>query len=329
MKSIDYYILIWLALAGCVVSSCTKDLTSGIPDMGTSTVVEGNIETNHPPVVLLTRSTRVFGDLNVNNIGSFFLHNAVVSMTIDSSTVPIVLPEVCLRDITNVPDSLKWSFLYTLGLTVYDTASVPDVCVYTLPFSELAAYFNNGNCTDCGKEGHQYNLKININGKVITSYTTIPQAIPLSGLGYTPAPHADSLVTVTATIAIPPGYGHFVRYWTQRNHEPFYTPFFGSVFDDKFFSGRTVTLPLERGIPSYVINPDPNTFDYYWKGDTVTIKWANIDSRTFDFFNTLENDGGGSPFSSPIRVKSNVVGDSAIGVWAGYASRYYTIAIPR
>ena len=63
-------------------------------------------------------------------------------------------------------------------------------------------------------------------------------------------------------------------------------------------------------------------------GDTVTVKWANIDSRTYDFYNTLENDGGGSPFSSPLRIKSNVTGDSAIGVWAGYGARYYTLVIP-
>ena len=329
MNRKSIYIFLITALSGVLFSSCTKDLTSNLPNTGTSTVVEGSIETGRPPIILLTRSTRIFGDLNVNDIGSFFIHNASISMSKDSDPTPIPLPEVCLRDLTMIPDSLKRSLLYSLGVTVYDTANVPDVCVYTLPFADLAAYFNSNICPNCGAEGHKYNLKIITNGKTITSYTTIPVPLAIDALGYKPKPGDDTLVSVTATITVPGGYGHFIRYWTKRNNEPYYTPLFGSVFDDKFFSGNTLTLPVERGVPGYVTSPDPKTFDYYWRGDTVTIKWAYIDSRTFDFYNTLENDGGGSPFSSPVRIKSNVAGDSAIGVWAGYGSRYYTITIPR
>jgi hypothetical protein len=57
------------------------------------------------------------------------------------------------------------------------------------------------------------------------------------------------------------------------------------------------------------------------------VKWANIDSRTYDFFYTLENDGGGSPFSSPVKAKTNING--GLGVWAGYSTKYYKIVIPK
>lgn len=323
------YIACLAIAAGLLTSSCTKDITGDLPDLGTSTVVDGNIESGKPPVVLLTRSTRVFGDLNINDLGAFFLHGAVMYMTIDNDSTRIPLDEICLRDLTAVPDSMKWTLLYSLGVTVYDSSSVPDVCVYTLPLSELAAYYNTGSCPHCGAEQHTYHLNIQVGSKTLTAYTTIPQALGIDGLSIRDAPNNDSLVNVMATITVPPSNGHFIRYWTQRNDEPFYTPYSGSVYDDKLWLGQTLTLPLERGIPGYITNPDPVTYGYFWKGDTVTVKWANIDSRTFDFYNTLENDGGGSPFSSPLRVKSNITGDSAVGVWAGYATKYYTIIVPK
>lgn len=329
MTRIKYILFLTAIIAGLFTTSCTKDISGDLPDFGTSIVVDGSIETGKPPVILLTRSTKVFGDLNVNDLGAFFLHDAEIYMTRDNDTFREPLQEICLRNFPAIPDSLKRSLLYSLGVSVYDSAEVPDVCVYTISLEELGNYFNNGVCLSCGVEGHQYNITIKVHGKTITSSTTIPPAVGLVGLGTRPVPNNDSLVNVTATIAVPPTLGNFIRYWTKRNNEPYYTPYSGSVYDDKLFSGQTLTLPVERGIPGYIGNPDPVTYGYFWKGDTVTVKWTSIDSRTYDFYNTLENDGGGSPFSSPIRVKSNVVGDSAIGVWAGYGSRYYTIVIPK
>lgn len=327
-RTIAYIHVMLLAMAGLAFASCTKDITGNLPDLGTSTVVDGSIENGKPPVVLLTRSTKVFGDLNINDLGAFFQHGAHMYMTVDNDSTQIPLEEICLRSLSAIPDSVKWTLLYSLGVTIYDSSSVPDVCVYTLPLTELAAYYNTGSCPHCGAENHTYHLNIKLGNKTFTAYTSIPQALGIDGLSIRNAPNNDSLVNVMATISVPASTGHFIRYWTQRNDEPFYTPYSGSVYDDKLWVGRTLTLPLERGIPGYIINPDPATYGYFWKGDTVTLKWANIDSRTYDFFNTLENDGGGSPFSSPLRVKSNISGDSVVGVWAGYAARYYTIIVP-
>lgn len=314
--------------AGLMATSCTKDLSGTLPNFGTNYIVEGNIETQKPPMVILTRSTLVFGDLNVNNYSSFLIHGAVMTMTIDSSPVPIPLQELCLKNLP-FPDSTKWQILQSLGLYTYDSSSVPDVCVYTLSYSDLETYYTTGFCPSCGVEGHRYNLNILVNGNKITSYTTIPAANTINSLSIRNVPNADTLVNVEANITVPSSYGNFIRYWTKRNSEPYYTSLTGSVFDNKILAGQTVTLPIQRGYPAYVTNPDPNTFGYFWKGDTVTVKWASIDSRTYDFYNTLENDGGGSPFSSYIRVKSNVSGDSAFGIWAGYGAKYYTIIVPK
>jgi hypothetical protein len=105
-------------------------------------------------------------------------------MTRDDDSLPVPLPELCLRSFSGVPDSLKRSLLYSLGVSVYDSAAVPDICVYTLPVNDLAGYFNTGICPHCGVESHQYNLRIQLtSGKVITASTTIPAALGLHGLG--------------------------------------------------------------------------------------------------------------------------------------------------
>jgi hypothetical protein len=321
--------LVLLASAAIIiVTACTKDLTPNLPDYGTNTVVEGSIETSRPPVVLLTRSTKIFGDLNVNDLASFFVHGATITMTVDSAGPEIPLPELCVKDLS-IPDSLKRSFLAQLGYVFYDTSRVPDVCVYTLPVADLSAYFNGGACPSCGQEQHSSQLKIKTGKKTLTATTTIPKAIGINGLSVDKKVKQDSLVTVLINFTVPPSFGNFIRYSTKRNNEPFYYPYTGSVYDDKFFSGKTFTLPLERGVPSNATNVDANTFGYFWKGDTVVVKWSSIDAKTFNFYSSIEQDGGGSPFSSPVRVQSNIVGDSCIGIWAGFAAKYYNITIPK
>ena len=100
----------------------------------------------------------------------------------------------------------------------------------------------------------------------------------------------------------------------------------GSVYDDKLFIGLSLGLPLERGqAPGSKF--DINTDSYYYRGDTIKVKWTNIDSKTYDFYYTLENDGGNSPFSSPVKIKTNING--GLGIWAGYATKYYTQIIPK
>jgi Domain of unknown function (DUF4249) len=324
-----YRCYVVLSLSVLIGTACTKDLTPDQPnDLSYNLVVDGNIENGKPPIVLLTRSTKVFGDLNVNTLGSFLVHGADVRVVTDAHDT-IQLEEICLKTLP-IADSLKRPLLAGLGIVVYDSASVPDVCAYTLPIGELTSYFGGGVCTHCGVEQHSYGLIIRHQGQVVTATTSIPEVLGVGGLTLRPKPNNDSLVNVVAKLVVPPGYGRFVRYWTKRNQEPYYTPFTGSVFDDKFFSGKTVELPLERGISaSYGTTVNQETFGYFWRGDTVVIKWVNIDSHTYDFFLTLENDGGNSPFGAPIKVKSNVVGNKAIGIWAGYGAKYYTVVIPK
>ncbi|MDP4819730.1 MAG: DUF4249 domain-containing protein, partial [Saprospiraceae bacterium] len=61
-------------------------------------------------------------------------------------------------------------------------------------------------------------------------------------------------------------------------------------------------------------------------GDTVVVKWANIDQVQYDFWSSLESAvSNQGPFSTYTRVNSNVNG--GLGVWGGLSARYYTIVV--
>lgn len=311
------------------ISACSKVIDIEIPEQPTQVVVEGSIDINSPPVVVLTKTSPFFGNVSTD-LGSYFVRGAYVTVTA-SNGATTVLNEFCLQNL-NLPQDQVDVILGAFGFTNVDSNQIPDVCVYTVP--DIANYFLNGTCSFMGQERTTYALDIvappfdGADSIHVTSNTYIPTAIGLDSLGI--RPHSspqfqDSMAAVYAFVTVPDTFGNFVRYKTKRNNEPFYKPSTSSVWDDKLFVGLSLGLPIERGL-----RPDEdydfNTASYFWKGDTVTVQWSNIDSRTYDFFYTLENDGGDSPFSSPVRIKSNI--NNGMGVWAGYATKYYTVIIP-
>jgi hypothetical protein len=270
--------------------------------------------------------------VNQNDLGSYFIHGAAIKITSSDGT-QVDLVELCLQNL-NLPDEQKALLLNALGFTNTDSAYLPNVCVYTVP--DVANYFISGTCSFMGKERTRYALDIvapAINGSDsvhLTSSTYIPTAIGMDSVVIREISNPefrDSMVSLYAFVTVPDTFGNFLRYKTKQNNKPFYAPEGGgSVYDDRLFVGLHLGLPIERGQ-----NPaehfDFKTATYFAKGDTFTIKWSNIDAVTYDFYYTLENDGGDSPFSSPVKIKSNI--SNGLGVWAGYATKYYEVIIPK
>lgn len=316
--------LIGIVIVAAVITlSCRKEIDGNLPIGETELVVDANIETNTPPIVLLTKTSAVFGGLDLNDLGSFFEHDATVWVKDLTSGDSIQLSEFCMNDLP-FNDTVKADLMKGFGFIPTDSMELPNVCVYTVP--DIVTYYLTGTCSFYGKELHEYSLTIDAGKFYAEGKTSIPKSLPPDSLSYIPHPNPehDSLVTVQVHASVPGDLGNFVRYWTKRNNEPFYTPRSQSVWDDKLFAGLDVALPLERGQPSN--QKRETSYGYFWKGDTVTLKWGNIDYKTYNFFLTLENDGTGSPFSAQVKVESNVSG--AIGVFAGYSTSYRTIIIP-
>lgn len=318
MRAITYLMVaaVWLILA----VSCTKIIEVDVPDPEAMIVVEGRIENDVPPYVILTRNSPYFGGIDLNDLSSYFVNGA--SIWVSDGTDSIALIEFCVEQF---PEEVQRELASQFGYNVGDSADVPNVCIYSIP--QLIQYYLTGDANlYVGKVGKTYTLRIQAEGEELRSITTIPGLLSID-LSLRPHddPKKDSLMTVLVTYDDPDTSGNYLRYFTKRNNDSFRPPLSSSVYDDFVIAGGVLTLPVERGQSRE--DDFGDAYGYFWKGDTVIVKFSAIDKAHYDFWRTVENDNGDTPFSAPIKVNGNVEG--GLGVWGGYGSVYDTIIIPR
>jgi hypothetical protein len=65
---------------------------------------------------------------------------------------------------------------------------------------------------------------------------------------------------------------------------------------------------------------------YYQLGDSVVIKFSKMDRNVFNFLEKkyMQKQTGGSPFSSPTNIPTNIKG-GGLGLWAAYSPWYDTL----
>lgn len=311
-------ILSYLSVFALFISlaSCTKDINLDIPAPTDKIVVQGTIEVNQPPFIILTKNQAYYSKLSLNDLSAYFIRDAKVLVYTDAGD-STYLEEFCIDN-----PQIAGAF----GFEFSDSVS-SQICVYTIP--DILTWFSTGTGSLIGQENKTYHLTVVSENKMATSTTTIPNLYPYDSLQVRNHPDAgknDSLAAVYMYLTFPRGVDKYVRIQTSTNNGPYYTMPGGSVFQYKVFDGTNVGLPLAEGSgPNTEFNRDH--FGYFMRGDTVGVKWSQIDKNVYDFYSTLENDGGDSPFSSPVKIMSNVKG--GLGVWAGYATTYGSVVIPK
>ncbi len=318
------HIIIWLFAAAAIYfgTSCEKNISLSLPSAPEMLVVEGRIETNRPPIIILTKNSSFYDTISQDALQEILVTNAQIKVFSETDTtfltlyIPAFLPSGPMR-----------TYIYEEILMISEN-DTNDNATEFLPFYSVPD-FNSGGSSFRGEEGKTYWMEATTPDSFrISAKTVIPIRIPIVGLSISDHPDEDlrdSLVQVDVTFSVPDTFGNYVRYWNKRNEEPYYLPGGGTVFDDKLFVGTTVTLPLQRGA-----RPDEDfnfeTYGYFWKGDNVLLKWTNISRPVYTFYNSLENDNGDSPFSTPSIVQSNIT--DGLGVWAGYSVTWDSISIP-
>ncbi|MFD2244807.1 DUF4249 domain-containing protein [Pontibacter ruber] len=305
-----FYILFFLLL---LLVGCEENLTIDVPEGEEKLVVEGHIEQGAPPVVVLTRSVPVFSGFAPADLEKSFVHNAQVVVTTGDRSY--TLKEVPSAAFT---PELRKVVSEQYGISDEQLTGNANFVFYVYTSEELQ-----------GETGKRYLLRISHEGKVLTSSTTIPYLNPLDSLWVVPHPDPakDSLVTLYYRYSDPDTLGNSVRYFTKRNSEPFYPGVFNSVFTDELINGvAVIDYPLDRGEPKGK-DPDLDTYSYFGRGDTITVRWAAIDLPHYRFWITLESEqnGNGSPIGSPNTTRSNING--GLGIWGGYAVTYHTIVV--
>lgn len=295
-----HYLLLLLLPALAFFTSCEKKIDLRPVNAISSPVVEAYIESGAPPVVILSSSINYFSKISPEILASSFIHDATIR--ISNGTLTHTLKEYILPGENG----------YTLYYYSIDSASLSTAFTGTL----------NGN----------YKLTIEHQGKKYESTTTIPALTKkIDSLWWEPVPVSSGntdRVKLMATVTDPPGYGNYIRYFTSVNARPFF-PGLGSVFDDQIINGTTYTIQVDQGVDRNQ-ELDRENFNFFKKGDTITVKFCNIDKATFDFWRTVEYSYAsiGNPFSAPTKVTGNISG-GALGYFGGYAVQYRSLIVPR
>ena len=289
----------WAFLLICGLCCCEKAITFKLNQSPSQIVVDATIENGMPPQVILSTSLNYFSKISPAILESSFVHGALVSISDGNQT----------RQLTEFATRLGAS-----GDSVYYYS------IDTLSGGPFLGAFNTG-----------YTLSITASGKQYTAHTTITSvAKKIDSLWWIKAPDNpdSSKVVLMARIVDPKGYGNYIRYFTSLNGGPFY-PGLNSVFDDQITDGTTYSIEVEKGVDRNQ-TIDVKNYSFFNRGDSVMVKFSNIDKATYDFWRTMEYDyqSIGNPFSTPTQVLGNISG-GGLGYFGGDASEYISLAIPK
>jgi len=290
------YLLVLFLLI--VMTACEKAVNFKLKETENSVVVDAFIENGQGPVVVLSKSLDYFSKITPDILANSFIHGA----------------QVYVSNGTKTHQLKEYGVPAGSGYTIY---------YYTIDAANPSTAF-------MGELNTSYNLRILINGKEYTATTTIPAlAKTIDSLWWKKAPanpDTNKVVLMSRTTD-PPGFGNYIRYYTKVNDSLFFAPP-ASVFDDQIVDGTTYEVEVEHGVDRNQ-KIDFENYSFFQRGDTVTVKFTNIDKNTYDFWRTMEFSYAsiGNPFSSPTKVLGNVKG--ALGYFGGYAVQYRTIIIPK
>ena len=280
--------------------SCEKEVHISMESSPSKMVVQGGIETGQPPYIFLTSTISFFAKVDLTSLQNSFLHDAEITVSDGSRTV-------ALREYTFDTGGMAKFYIYTI-----DTASLLNLML--------------------GEPEHFYTLNIKYNGQTYTAITKVPTSAPIDSMWFAEpifktAKTPDSAKQLFANFLDPDTPGNYVRYFTKRNNEQFFA---GDQFNDEVVNGKPLTnIPLYAGFAPGGEEVNADSLRYFYKGDTVTLKWSSIDKKVYNFWNTFSyaRNALGNPFASPINLQGNI-SNGALGIWGGYGNTESTLVVP-
>lgn len=293
------------------VSGCEENINVDLPRGEQQIVVEGHIENDSPPYVILTRSSPYFSSTDIQALENAFVHDAEITVYNNRGDT------IQLKEYAS--DTLSQGFLnFASSIVGSDLAKLRDSLGVTFYFYADFGFR--------GRTGETYHLDIQKDNEHLTAVTHLKQTLPLDSVFFKDHPETDSLRLMFVKYSDPAGEPNYVRYFNKINDQPYYPGYFNSVFDDETIlaaDGKTFNFSLERG---YDRNDPPEEFEnyaYFNKNDTVTLKWCAIDQAHHAFWRSVEFEiqNQGNPFVRPTVVNTNING--GLGIWGAYSCLYY------
>lgn len=311
--------------ASFLLLSCQEEISLELPQSQNKLVVEGTIEPNYPPYLILTKNQGYFDVINENTYNDIFVT--------DVDTIKIWYFE---------DDGFK-NTIYLERILGID--SLPPI------YTDLS-YFQNPNNYEFSQQERTYYLEIKWNNQIITAQTTIPKPTPIDCLWVEISENSDIdyKCDIRAIVTDPIEEQNNILIKSKRlQHYSFNEdscksknrpdPLLKLVDSgsDVLINGETFETYFPRpgdngGFPTGKYNTihtkecDDGTI-LERPEDIVLIKFCQIDEPSLKFWRGLVRQGGtnGNPFSEPMNLTSNING--GLGIFTGYGAVYYKVPI--
>lgn len=323
----NHGLLIFLAgfflVIGSMLISCQKEITVDLPTTPARIVVEGTIEQDVAPVVLLSWSQGYFQPTSVSDLGELYIQGANVQISDGEETYE--LDEICISEL---PEELLPLVAEATGFSV-ETLMLLDLCAYTSLNNSIV-----------GEVGKTYQLTVDYQEEHLEATSKLNNLVYLDSLWFEVAGSSDSLGFAYAILTDPDTLGNAYRWFAKRiNQYPEWSPNageqkdrsyiapLGSTYDDEFFNGLSFEFAYYRGVAVGSNKEDDFNEErgFFKVGDTIAVKGAVIDRNAFHYISSFEDQiaSQGTPFSTPANISSNVVG--GLGAFIAYGAVYDTI----
>lgn len=271
-----------MALSALLLS-CSGDY---LPEQNDELVVEGWIEDNGFPVVILTKNINISNKYqSLDSLSSCIVRWAKV--TVSDGEKSVVL-----------------TGRYMKG--------------YTPPYIYTTSHFR-------GEAGKTYLLTVEYGDFHATATTTIPNTQKIDELTVERCAQSDTLYQISLRYNDDEAEQNYYQIFTRvggREVRQYLAAYLGTI-DNRVVKPKT-KIPVYRG-------RDINTLDYtpyYTINDTVAVKFAHIDSTSYNFWYDYTRNlttAGNMFFATAASLRSNIIGGT--GYWCGMGSDIKYVAI--
>lgn len=271
-----------MALSALLLS-CSGDY---LPEQNDELVVEGWIEDNGFPVVILTKN------INISN----------KYQSLDSLSSRIV--RWAKVTVSDGEKSVVLTGRYMKG--------------YTPPYIYTTSHFR-------GEAGKTYLLTVEYGDFHATATTTIPNTQKIDELTVERCAQSDTLYQISLRYNDDEAEQNYYQIFTRvggRDVRQYLAAYLGTIYN-RVVKPKT-KIPVYRG-------RDINTLDYtpyYTINDTVAVKFAHIDSTSYNFWYDYTRNlttAGNMFFATAASLRSNIIGGT--GYWCGMGSDIKYVAI--
>ncbi|MDR2972878.1 MAG: DUF4249 domain-containing protein [Bacteroidales bacterium] len=293
----------FLFLAAAFLFSCQTEIDVKIPEYYNKIVVEGYIENGEYPMVSIYKSIPYFSKMTLDYlVNSVLIRDAKVFVTSNGKT--------------------------------------QELFMNMLPNPQAPLFFAYTGCEFKGELNNTYTLRIEWDGKVFTSETSILNCFDIDSVYFAPRfgqtkidTAANLRIRMTDNGEVNNYYQFKVKIHCKDFQDRLWVNTIPAAFDNSPFKGLTFNYEIMRGSPSTVFMPEMDEQERrrfsrrnYRIGDTVYMKYAHLDEPAYRFWQSAggELSFGRNPFMSPEPIISNIkcsTGEKCLGVWCGAAKK--------